>query len=137
MLLVVAAAITAHTALHQKGGTEHGYRQATIFAAYADFGIAAFVVGTALALRKQRRTARWFVVASCAIAVLAVVGAGAVTSEQDALFFISVGGLAAWGIWVFVLGIWLYLQPHPEAVPAPVPGSSAPKRRPVRKPPRP
>jgi hypothetical protein len=106
----IGNAITANTALHSEFGPEGGYRLASIIFGYGLFAIAAFVSATAIVLWSTGTLPKLFGYAGEAIAVLALVGAGSVATETDAIFYVAFVAFVAFGIWVAALSVMLYRQ---------------------------
>jgi hypothetical protein len=107
----VAGGISAFSAIHPT--TAPGdFRLSTLLFGYAAFPLAVFTAAVSVVLWSQNVLPKWMGYAGEGIAVLWLVGAASVSTENDTIGVIGLIAFLAWGVWILLLSVLLYRTPE-------------------------
>ncbi len=104
--------ITAYNALRPSQASAGFYRLSADMGAFAFFTIAVFVVGVSLVLWTRGLLPKALGYAGEAIGILFLIGAAAVSTENDAIFTIGFIAFIAFAIWLAIVSVMLYRTPE-------------------------
>ena len=88
------------------------FRLSTLLFGYAAFALAVFTAGVSVVLWSQKVLPKWMGYAGEAIAVLWLVGAASVSTENDTIGVIGFIAFLAWAVWILLLSVMLYRTPE-------------------------
>jgi hypothetical protein len=111
----VANGITAYGALHPLSSVG-SFQISTVLFGYAGFAIAVFVAGTSIVVMRTSLLPQWLGWIGAVVALLWLVGAAAVSTENDTINGIGFVVFLIWAIWLLVLSVLLF---RAESVPEP------------------
>jgi hypothetical protein len=110
-IALVAYGIDAYAALHPDASV--GFFQfSTILFGYVGFAIAVLVAATSIVVLRSKLLPSWFGWAGAALAAVWLVGAGAVSTENDTVGTVGFIALLAWALWIIGLGVMFYRSPQ-------------------------
>jgi hypothetical protein len=121
-IATVANGITAYAVLHPLGSAS-SFQVATILFGYAGFAIAVFVAATSIVVLRTSLLPRWLGWIGAVVALLWLVGAAAVSTENDTINGIGFVVFLLWAIWLLVVSALLYRAT--TAAPEPATGVAA------------
>ena len=106
----VVALATVFVAAAGKLGSN--FRLSTLLFGYSAFALAVFTVSVSVVLWSQKVLPKWFGYAGEAVALLWLVGAASVATENDTIGVIGFIAFLAWAVWILLLSVMLYRKPE-------------------------
>ena len=110
-VVFVASGINGYGALHPTAA-DGFFRLSTLLFGYAAFALAVFTAGVSVVLWSQKVLPKWMGYAGEGIAVLWLVGAASVSTENNTIGVIGFIAFLAWAVWVLLLSVLLYRTPE-------------------------
>jgi len=113
-IAAVGSGIAAYGALHIDA-SPGAFQISTIVFGYVGFATAALAAGVAVVSMRTKLLPAWFAWASEGLALLWLVSAASVSTENDTINVIGFITFLVWAVWIAVLAILLYRTPDAPA----------------------
>jgi len=105
-IAAVGYGINAYGALHP-GDSPVTYRMATVVLGFVSFAAVVFTGATSIVILRTKFLPTWLGWLGGLVALLWLVGGGAVSTERDTIFAAGLVAFLAWAVWVVALSVLL------------------------------